>query len=84
MNVRPLITSQATSQATIRERVLTARERETLELIADGRTAKEIGWLLGISAKTAQCHRSNLMNKLDIHHTAGLVRYAIRNGMVVA
>jgi two-component system, NarL family, response regulator NreC len=66
------------------ERMLTARERETLQLIADGRTSKEIGWLLGISAKTAECHRSNIMHKLDIHHTAGLVRYAIRSGLVEA
>ena len=61
---------------------LTPREREVLQLIAEGHTTKEIAAALGISFKTAESHRSHLMNKLDIHVTAGLVRYAIRRGLV--
>jgi two-component system, NarL family, response regulator NreC len=63
---------------------LTAREREVLQLIAEGRSIKEIGSLLGISAKTAETHRSRLMDKLEIRDTASLVRYAIRKGLVSA
>lgn len=58
------------------------RERQVLQLVAEGKTTKEIASLLGISVKTAESHRSNLMDKLDIHDTAGLVRYAIRNGLI--
>jgi DNA-binding NarL/FixJ family response regulator len=61
---------------------LTAREREVLQLIAEGRTTKEIASVLGISFKTAESHRTHLMRKLDIHETAGLVRYAIRRRMI--
>ena len=61
---------------------LTSRERQVLELIAEGKTTKEVGQLLGISFKTADSHRSRMMSKLNIHDTAGLVRYAIRQGVV--
>ena len=61
---------------------LTPREREVLQLIAEGHTTKEIAQELHISFKTAESHRSHLMAKLDIHATAGLVRYAIRRGLV--
>lgn len=60
------------------------RERQVLQLVAEGKTTKEIASLLGISAKTAESHRSNLMEKLNIHDTAGLVRYAIRIGLIVS
>jgi DNA-binding NarL/FixJ family response regulator len=60
---------------------LTSREREVLQLIAEGKTTKQIGVLLGISVKTAETHRSRLMDKLEIRDTANLVRYAIRNGL---
>jgi len=50
--------------------------------VDEGKTTKEIASLLNISVKTAESHRSNLMEKLDIHDTAGLVRYAIRNGLI--
>ena len=63
-------------------RTLTAREREVLQLIAEGRTTKEIGSVLGISVKTAETHRSRVMDKLEIRDTAGLVRYAIRMGLI--
>jgi len=61
---------------------LTGREREVLQLIAEGRTTRQVAGLLGVSAKTAESHRSRLMKKLDVHEVAGLVRYAIRRGLV--
>ncbi len=61
---------------------LTNREREVLQLIAEGHTSKEIAVLLYISVKTVENHRANIMRKLDIHETAGLVRYAIKIGLV--
>jgi two-component system response regulator NreC len=61
---------------------LTPRERQVLQLIAEGKTTKETAALLDVSVKTAETHRTNLMEKLDIHSTAGLVRYAIRRGLL--
>ena len=61
---------------------LTDREREVLQLVAEGQSSKEIADVLGISLKTVDSHRSNLMEKLDIHKVAGLVRFAIRSGLV--
>ncbi len=63
---------------------LSPREREVLQLIAEGKSAKEIGAALGISPKTAESHRARIMAKLDLHETAGLVRYAIRRRLVQA
>lgn len=63
-------------------RPLTEREREVLRLIGGGRSTKEVAALLGVSFKTAESHRSRLMKKLDIHETAGLVRYALRRGLI--
>jgi two-component system response regulator NreC len=60
---------------------LTSREREILQRIAEGETTKEIASRLGLSVKTVESHRINLMRKLDIHETATLVRYAIRRGL---
>ncbi len=60
---------------------LTSREREILQRIAEGQTTKEIAARLGLSVKTVESHRINLMRKLDIHETATLVRYAIRRGL---
>lgn len=68
----------------MRTDLLTGREREVLQLVAEGKTSKEIASVLDVSVKTAETHRANIMNKLDIHETAGLVRYAIRHGMVEA
>jgi DNA-binding CsgD family transcriptional regulator len=62
--------------------VLTPRQRETLILIAEGETTKEIAAALGVTFKTAASHRARLMEKLDIHSTAGLVRYSVRMGLV--
>jgi len=63
---------------------LTARERQVLQLVAEGKTTKEVAVILGISVKTAESHRTRIMEKLDIHSTAGLVHYAIRRGLVAA
>lgn len=61
---------------------LAPRERQVLQLIAEGKTTKEIAQLLGVSFKTAESYRTRLMEKLGIHQTAGLVRYAIRRGLI--
>jgi DNA-binding NarL/FixJ family response regulator len=61
---------------------LSIREREVLQLIAEGKNTKEIGGILGVSAKTAESHRANIMQKLNIRDVAGLVRYALREGLV--
>lgn len=63
---------------------LTPRELQVLQLIAEGKTTKEVASLLGVSFKTAESHRTRIMEKLDIHETAGLVRYAIRKGVIEA
>lgn len=63
---------------------LTLRERQVLQLIAEGKSTKDVASVLGISVKTAESHRTRLMQKLDIHETASLVRYAVRQGIVQA
>lgn len=62
---------------------LSRREVEVLRLIAKGLTGPEIARQLGISVKTVQAHRTHIMEKLDIHDRVGLVRYAIREGLIV-
>jgi DNA-binding NarL/FixJ family response regulator len=61
---------------------LSARELEVLQLIVNGKSNKDIAAVLGLSANTVAVHRANIMNALDIHNTAELVVYAIRNGLV--
>lgn len=61
---------------------LTAREREIVQLIGEGKSSKEIAGLLGISAKTADTHRANLMRKLELHTVSDVVRYAVRNHLI--
>jgi DNA-binding NarL/FixJ family response regulator len=61
---------------------LTARQREVLQLIAEGKNTKEIASTLDISVKTVEAHRLQLMARLDIHDVPSLVRYAVRNGLV--
>lgn len=61
---------------------LTPRQREILQLIAEGHTTKDIARRLDISVKTVETHRTQLMKQLDLHDVAGLVRYAIRTGLV--
>ena len=61
---------------------LTVREREILQLIAEGKSAKEVAVALNLSVKTAETHRGNLMRKLDLHSISALVLYAVRNNIV--
>lgn len=61
---------------------LTSRERQIVQLLAEGKTSKEIATALEISIKTADTHRANIMRKLDLHSLADVVRYAIRNKMI--
>lgn len=61
---------------------LTPRQREILQLIAEGRSTKEIAFTLNVSVKTVETHRAQLMDRLDIHDVAGLVRYAMRVGLI--
>lgn len=62
--------------------VLTPRQREVLQLMAEGRSTKKIAEILNISIKTVESHRAQLMERLDIHDVAGLVRYAIKAGLM--
>jgi DNA-binding NarL/FixJ family response regulator len=63
---------------------LTPRQREVLQLIAEGKSAKEIAFVLNVSVKTVETHRAQLMERLDIYDVAGLVRYAMRTGVIQA
>ena len=63
---------------------LSAREREVVQLLAEGKSNKEIATSLNISVKTVEAHRSNIMHKLDLHSISQLTRYAIRNRMIQA
>jgi two-component system, NarL family, response regulator NreC len=65
-----------------RRSTLTPREREVVKMIAQGNSAREIASLLGLSVKTVEAHRFNLMRKLDIHNRAQLVTYAIQKKIV--
>jgi DNA-binding NarL/FixJ family response regulator len=64
--------------------VLTPRQQEVLRLLAEGKSTKEIAFLLDLSIKTIETHRAQIMERLDVHDLAGLVRYAVRNGIVAA
>ncbi len=61
---------------------LTPREREVVQLLAEGKSSKEVAIVLSLSVKTAETHRTNVMRKLDLHSVADLVRYAVRNNIV--
>jgi DNA-binding NarL/FixJ family response regulator len=63
------------------EEPLTARERQVLQLIAEGYTTKELAHLMTIAVRTGESYRASIMEKLDIHNTAGLVRYALKQGL---
>jgi DNA-binding NarL/FixJ family response regulator len=62
--------------------VLTPRQREILQLVAEGKSTKDVARLLDLSVKTVEAHRGQIMERLEIHDLAGLVRYAIRTGLV--
>jgi len=69
------------SRTPLRPDPLSQRERQVLQLIAEGKRTREIADLLGVSVKTAESHRAHIMKKLGISQTAGLVRYAIQRGL---
>jgi DNA-binding CsgD family transcriptional regulator len=63
---------------------LTTREREIVQLLAEGKSSKDVAVALGISVKTAETHRANIMRKLELHSVSELVRYAIKNQIIEA
>jgi DNA-binding NarL/FixJ family response regulator len=69
-------------EPTVESRHLTSREREVLQLIAEGLSSKQIGGQLKISTRTVESHRAKLMEKLGVRNVSGLVRYAIREGLI--
>ena len=84
LTARAIEVYQERAQSTSLDRyeTLTAREREVLHLAAEGRTNSEIAVRLGISSRTAETHRANLMHKLDMHSQAELIRFALRRGII--
>jgi len=78
--VKDYVGSQANKDALTSD-ILSAREREVLQLLAEGKSTKEIASDLHVSGKTIETHRRNIMQKLNIHTIAGLTRYAIREGL---
>ena len=75
--------SSAEPQALPRDR-LTSREREIVQLLAEGKSSKEVAVSLGISVKTAETHRANIMRKLELHSVSEVVRYAVKNQIIEA
>src|SRR5688572_22712449 len=71
-----------TSGATDPLAVLTSRQREILQLVAEGNTSKEIASSLGLSYRTVEAHRNQMMKRLDVHDVTGLVRFAVRVGLI--
>jgi DNA-binding NarL/FixJ family response regulator len=80
--ISDVVVSAYRGQTKVPNDLLTTREREVLQLVAEGKSTKKIAEILGIARKTAESHRSHLMVKLGIHEIAGLVRYAVRRGLV--
>jgi len=70
-------------QSNLRNR-LTSREREIVQLLAEGKSSKEVAVVLGISVKTAETHRANIMRKLEMHSVSEVVRYAVKNQIIEA
>jgi DNA-binding NarL/FixJ family response regulator len=75
--------TRAEPPETMRDR-LTSREREIVQLLAEGKSSKEVASSLNISVKTAETHRANIMRKLQLHTVSELVRYAVRNQIIEA
>jgi DNA-binding NarL/FixJ family response regulator len=72
----------ATQAPALLRKSLSAREREIVQLLAEGKSSKEVAVALAISVKTAETHRSHIMRKLEIHSVSALVRYAVKNNMI--
>ena len=66
----------------VKHKKLTSREREIVQLIAEGRSSKQVAGLLGICTETVETHRANVMRKLEVHSVVDLVRYAVRNSVI--
>lgn len=81
-SISATVADVASGRTTRSSHTLSGRERQVLQLIAEGHSCPEVATALGISTKTAESHRSRIMQKLDIHETATLVRYAIRLGLI--
>lgn len=71
-----------TKSSILIRKILSAREREVVQLLAEGKSSKEVALTLGISVKTAETHRAHIMYKLEIHSVTELVRYAVKNKMI--
>ncbi len=78
----PVAWNKHGAEGALSPRILTPREREIIQMLAEGKSTKEVASALNITAKTAETHRANIMRKLDLHSTSDLVRYAIRNSIV--
>jgi two-component system response regulator NreC len=81
-NIDPRIMEAVAADEPLTGSQLTGRERHVLQLIAEGKTTKEIATILGVAIRTADSHRRRLMQTLNIHDVAGLTRHAIRKGLV--
>jgi two-component system, NarL family, response regulator NreC len=75
-------TSKQMIDVSMRRHLLTAREREVLRLLAEGNSAKKLAVLLGLSSKTVEAHKFNLMRKLDVHNTAQLITIALQEHII--
>jgi DNA-binding NarL/FixJ family response regulator len=75
-------TPPSAAQEPLMRKFLSAREREIVQLLAEGKSTKEVAVALGISVKTAETHRANVMRKLEIHSVSELVRYAVKNHII--
>ena len=80
--ISPAVAAAFLAKSAVPPDPLTARELQVLQLVAEGKSTKEAAHLLGIGYKTAESHRTRIMKKTDIHDTAGLVRYALRRGLI--
>jgi DNA-binding NarL/FixJ family response regulator len=76
---KPVLQSTAT-----RKNILTGRQREIVQLLAEGKSSKEVAVALNLSVKTAETHRANIMRRLDLHSISELVLYAVRNNIIQA
>jgi DNA-binding NarL/FixJ family response regulator len=80
--ISPAILDGYLHKSGVSDDLLSGRERQVLQLVGEGKSTKDVAAQLGISVKTAESHRARLMKKLGIHETAGLVRYAVRQGLI--
>jgi two-component system response regulator NreC len=82
--ISDVVVREMLNKGALRKEVLSLRERQVLQLVAEGKSTKELAGILGISERTGGSHRTHIMDKLEIHETASLVRYAVREGLVQA